>query len=70
MQYLFVILDAFSKYVSLHPIKKATATACVSKIVKEYIPKHGKPQIILSDNGTQFTSKLWKEKLEQEGIKV
>lgn len=70
MQYIFVVLDAFSKYVSLYPIKKATANTCVQKMLNNYIAKHGKPQAILSDNGTQFTSRVWKEKLQQEGIKI
>jgi len=70
MQYLFVIMDAFSKYVALYPIKKANASTCVRKFLKDYIPKVGKPQSILSDHGTQFTSKIWKEKIKEEGIKL
>lgn len=70
MQYLLVVLDAFSKYVPLYPIKKATANTCTRKIINEYITKYGKPHTILSDHGTQFTSGVWKKQLQEEGIRI
>lgn len=57
MQYIFVILDAFTKYISLYPMKKATARMCIKKIIDISIPKFGKPKRI-SDYGSQFTSAL------------
>lgn len=70
MQYIFVVLDAFTKYVSLYPMKKATVRMCIKKITEVFIPKFGKPKRILSDHGSQFTSALWKKQMETEGIKV
>lgn len=70
VQYLFVCLDVFSKYVTLYAIKHATAEICVNKLKNEQFSKVGKPERILADHGTQFTSRLWSETLEAAGIKV
>lgn len=70
VQYLFVMLDAFSKFVRLYPIKRATTKVTLNKICKDYINELGTPRRILSDNGTQFTSLLWRNTLERLGIKV
>lgn len=67
---LLVLVDAFSKYVKLYALKRATARAIVNKILSDYIPNVQKPKCILSDNGTQFTGKLWNSSLAQEGIRV
>lgn len=53
MQYIFVTLDAFTKYVKLYPIKKATMRISLKKIFDIFIPKFGKPKRILSDHGSQ-----------------
>lgn len=69
VSYIFVLIDSFSKFVKLFPLKKATARASVSRLVKDYLPiLH--PKEILSDHGTQFTSKHWQSKLKELNIRV
>lgn len=68
MKYILVCLDAFSKYVALYPLKNATTDAVINKIFNDYVLKHGKPERIQADHGTQFTSKKWIEKLKKENI--
>ena len=70
VEYIFVVLDAFSKLVHLYPIKKATTNIALRKIIDNYIPHCGKPMKILSDHGTQFTAQRWRNELEGQGIKV
>lgn len=70
VKYILVVLDAFSKLVVLYPVKRATAQICVLKILQNYILRAGKMTSILSDNGTQFTSKLWVQAMQNEGIRV
>lgn len=55
-EYIFVMYDAFSKYIKLYPIKKETTQTILRKVIHSYIPELGKPRRILSDHGTQFTS--------------
>lgn len=69
-KYLLVMLDVFAKYIQIYPIRKATANIILNKIEKHYIPTCGKFKKILTDNGTQFHSKQWTEKLNSLGIKV
>ena len=68
-QYIFVVVDAFSKLVKLYPLRKATGKGCVLQITDKYVPEFGVPLRILSDHGSQFTSKIWKTKLSELGIK-
>ena len=70
VQYLFVVLDAFSKLVRIFPLKNATTMMSLKCIVDKYISECGKPKRILSDNGTQFTSPKWRNMLEEQGINV
>lgn len=67
-KHILVCIDAFSKHVALYPLKKATTSVTIEKIFNDYIPKHGKVKRIISDHGTQFTSKAWAKKLEKEKI--
>lgn len=69
-EYIFVVLDAFSKYVKLYPIRKATTDTVLKRLFNDYIPEMGVPVRILADHGTQFTSSKWSRKLGQSGIRV
>lgn len=70
MEYIFVILDVFSKYIKLYPIKKEKTEVILGKLFNKYIPEMGKPNRVISDHGSQFTSPKWKNRLRKEGIKV
>lgn len=49
-------------------MKKATTTVSPNKL-RLHIQEIGKPNDILTDNGTQFTSRKWTEALNELGIK-
>lgn len=66
--YILAILDTFSKNIKLYALKKATTKAILNRLEKEYIPTVGIPEAIQTDNGTQFTAKLWKETLKKLNI--
>lgn len=68
VRYIFVLIDNFSKVVSLNNLKAAntaSAVRCVEKFCREY----GTPKKILTDRGTQFTSPKWSEAMKKLGIK-
>ena len=52
VQYIFVLIDAFSKYVRLYPVKRATTRIILSKLENDYFKHTGKPSEILVDNGS------------------
>lgn len=69
VKYVFVVLNVFTKYVKLYTIKKPTARILISKLENDYFQNVRKPASILSDNGSQFTSKIWNKFLEKQNIK-
>lgn len=64
--YVFVVLGVFSKFLQLYPLRKATAAASVKRLLEfnKTIPV----AVVLSDHGSQFTSRTWKERLNEHGI--
>lgn len=70
MRYILAAVNVFSKHTKLYALRKATTDAILNKIVQDYIPIFGSIQKILTDNGTQFTSKKWTEELHRLGVKA
>lgn len=66
---LLVLVDAFSKFVTLYPLRRAT-TVVILRRLEQYFVEVGKPIAILSDNGTQFANDRWKNAMEEKGIRV
>jgi len=56
--YIFVIVDIFSKWVELFPLRTVTADSIVEKFF-ETVCRFGFPRQVISDNGTQFTSEAF-----------
>lgn len=69
-KYLLVTYDCFTKYTYVYPLKQITAATTINKIFNHYIPNFGRPETIVCDHGSQFTSKEWQSKLEAENIKL
>ena len=45
----------------MYPLKAATITACLNKILNNYVVNVRRSEHILGDNGTQVASKNWKK---------
>ena len=59
--YILGIVDVYSRYVSLIPIRNITAKTVTNSILERWIAYFGIPKIIHSDNGTQFKSSIMDE---------
>jgi len=68
--YIFVVLDSFTLFVRLYPIKKATAMIVTNRMVDQYIKTYGKPITIVSDHGVQFMSRVWNSRLSDLRINI
>lgn len=68
--YLTAIIDLYSRYVVAWDISNTLGTECSLNVLKTAIAQYGKPEIVNSDQGSQFTSALWTEYLEGNGIKI
>lgn len=68
--YILSVLDCFSKFVLLFPIRSAT-TKIIIKVMEEYVfLVYGAPGRIITDNGVQFKSKDFQSLLTEYGVKV
>ena len=54
--YLTAIIDVYSRYIVGWSISNSMEAQWVTNVVKEAVETYGKPEIINSDQGTQFTS--------------
>jgi len=68
--YLTAIIDVYSRFVVGWAISNSLDASCSLDVLKEAIRQHGKPEIINSDQGSQFTCALWIEYLEKEEIRI
>ena len=69
-KFILMVLDHYTKYTKLYPIIKATTKTALDNIFNSYIPELGTPTSIITDHGTQFKGKKWKETLIEAGIKT
>jgi len=68
--YLTAIIDVYSRYVVGWGISNTLDASSTLEVLKEAINQHGKPEIINSDQGSQFTCPLWIDHLTGNGIKI
>lgn len=68
-KYIVTAIDAYSRLGLARPCKSANAAEVIQLLMDEIITKHGPPEHLVSDNGTQFTSNSFKELMQTLGIK-
>lgn len=67
--YIFVAVELTSKFVSLTPLRKATAKTVSAAFVKHFVKEVGHVNKVISDNGPQFRSRIWKRVLRRHKTK-
>jgi transposase InsO family protein len=68
-RYLFVAIDKFTKWPEATPVVSITHGAAVA-FLKSIVCRFGVPNRIITDNGTQFTSRIFQEYCEDIGIQL
>ena len=68
--YLIAIIDVYSRFIVGWKISNSLEALNCIIVLKEAIRKYGLPQIVNSDQGSQFTSALWIKTLDDKGIKI
>ena len=66
-RHIFVVIDDFSKFVWLYPVKSTTAQETIDKL-KLQQKTFGNPSRIITDKGTAFTANEFKKYCKEEGI--
>jgi transposase InsO family protein len=67
--YMLVAVDKFTKWVEAAPVTTQNSTAAIN-FIKLIVFRFGVPHIIITDNGTNFKSKEFKNYCESMGIKM
>ena len=68
--YLCAIIDLHTRYVAGWGISNTMTAEWCTEIVQDAISLHGKPEIINSDQGSQFTSEIYIELLKKIDIQI
>lgn len=68
--YLTAIIDVYSRYIVGWGISNTMEADATLSVLKQAIKEHGKPEIINSDQGSQFTCDQWVSYLKEEGIGI
>jgi transposase InsO family protein len=66
---MLVAVDKFTKWVEAAPVTTQYSTATIN-FIKSIVFRFGVPYSIITDNGTNFTSKEFKNYCEGLGIKL
>lgn len=66
--YLLVIVDAFTKYVNLTPVRSTKSKASI-KVFRHFFSLFGVPSRLITDRGTSFTSRKFQSFVQSLGIK-
>lgn len=66
--YILSVVDVFSKYTWIFPLRNATAKSIVKNVEQFIFLVHGVPQTFVCDNGKQFVSKEFKQLLADYNV--
>lgn len=68
--YMTAFIDVYSRKIMGWGVSNSMTKKWCLEVLQEAIAKHGKPEIINSDQGSQYTSSAWINFLEQQEIKI
>lgn len=68
--YLTAIIDVYSRYVVAWDVFNSLDADNSLSVLKMAIQHHGKPEIINSDQGSQFTCDVWTEYVDNQNILI
>lgn len=68
--YLTAVMDVYSRKILSWGISNSLEAKWCLDVLREAIHTYGKPEIVNTDQGSQYTSALWTRFLEKEEIKI
>ena len=66
---MFVAIDKFTKWPKVTAVRKVIAQSAI-KFLKELVCRYGVPSRIITNNGTQFTSRAFMQYVHALGCKI
>jgi putative transposase len=68
--YMTAIIDVYSRKIVGWGISNAMSAQWCKNVLEDAIATHGTPAILNSDQGSQYTSAMWTQYLEKQGINI
>ena len=68
--YMTAFIDVYSRKIVGWGISNSMSKQWVLNVLKDVIARHGRPKIINTDQGSQYTSFAWTHFLEEQGIQI
>ena len=68
--YLTAVIDIYSRYLVGWQISNSLEAETQTELIKELVVSYGKPEMINSDQGSQYSSEQWCDCLKEQGIKI
>jgi hypothetical protein len=68
-RYLLIVTDLFSRWVEAFPVKAATARVTTTILEKEVFSRWGYPRAVITDNGSQFRSGVFRRACHRWQVK-
>ncbi len=68
--YVISLLDVFSRFIVGYVITNTLDTSGCIECLDQALTHHGTPQLLNSDQGCQYTSHAWENKLQQHDITI
>ena len=69
-RYLLVVSDCFTKYTLLFPMRTVKASAIIKRLEEDIFLVYGTPKWLLNDNGPQYISHSFQQKMRGYGVKI
>ncbi|MEL6152550.1 MAG: IS3 family transposase [Bacteroidota bacterium] len=68
--YLVALIDVYSRFIVGATLSNTLCTHSCLHVLESALHFYGRPKIINSDQGSQFTSASWCQYLEQQGVQI
>lgn len=68
--YMTAIIDVYSRKIVGWGISNSMSAQWCKTVLEDAIATHGKPEIINTDQGSQYTSAIWIQYLEKQAIRI
>lgn len=68
--YLYAVIDVYSRFIVGWRLSNTLSASNCYELIEDCIKVYGAPEIVNSDQGSQYTTRKWKQLLEGYGIKV
>ena len=67
-RYVLTVIDHCTGWAEAFPFKDKTNTSVWKAWATHVVPRHGAPEVLITDNGQEFKATAWRTYLKQMGV--